>query len=209
MRKKYFIETNIDIKTKNSIHILLLDDDRTILDALKKKIEAVGYSCITTDNPSEAVNIISNQKIDLFIVDYFLIGCTGIDVVNKIRQFSKVYTILLTGFVTNMPYEIALGNYDIDSYSEKSADLKDLLMKIEIGAKSIIKNNIKNGLTFEERLRYLRELNGKTRDDVAQYLGVAKGTIGAYETGTARPDFEKLRMLVKYFNISFDSLLSD
>lgn len=196
---------------KKEINILILDDDNTILNSLKKEIESVGYNCIITSDHKEAISFIekNNPVINIFIIDYFLKGLTGIEVLSKVREINrKVYTILLTGYADNMPGRTALANYDIDSYSEKSTDSKDILLKIDIGLKSISKNQPPSELSFEKRIRYLRETQNISRDELAQFLGVAPVTIRAYESGSIRPDFEKLKLIAKFYNVSFDYLLS-
>jgi response regulator RpfG family c-di-GMP phosphodiesterase len=202
--------------TKNNIteiNILLLDDDLDMLDSLKNIIERTGYKCFITNNDEEAINRINsaNPRIDILIVDYLMIGVTGIDVVNKVRRFNRdLYIILLTGFVNNMPWNCAIKQFDIDSYAEKDVNFKDLLLKIEIAVKSIIKYKpflSNDGLKFEERLKYLRINKNKTQDEVAEYLNVGRSTIGAYEAGTIKPGFDNIRKLAELFEVSYDYLL--
>lgn len=207
MRKGVFSE-----KIYSDINVLLLDDDLFVLEALKNFINRDGFNCITTNSPKEAIKIIKDAapKIDIFITDYLMIGITGMDVVKELREFNKdIYVILLTGYANNMPWDIAIRNFDIDSYSEKDVSFKDLLLKIEIAVKTITKYQFSefDGLKFEERLKYARENKNLTQDEVAEAVGVIRSTIASYETGTIKPSFENIRKLAKLYNISFDFLL--
>lgn len=63
--------------------------------------------------------------------------------------------------------------------------------------------------TFAKRLRYLRNLNNKTQQQLADYLNVGKSTISNYETGYSSPDIETLKKLSEIFNVSTDYLLGE
>ncbi|WP_449448189.1 VC1465 family Xer recombination activation factor [Thermomonas brevis] len=46
-----------------------------------------------------------------------------------------------------------------------------------------------------EQFRELREFTGKTREDVAELVGVSLRTVGHWETGAARPSYAAFRLL--------------
>lgn len=46
-----------------------------------------------------------------------------------------------------------------------------------------------------EQFRELREFTGKTREDVAELVGVSLRTVGHWETGAARPSYAAYRLL--------------
>jgi response regulator RpfG family c-di-GMP phosphodiesterase len=207
MRKGVFNE-----KKYSDINVLLLDDDLNVLDSLKNLIKRNGYQCTTTNNPDEALKIIKDAepKIDIFITDYLMIGITGMDVIRDLRQFNRdIYVILLTGYANNMPWDYAIRNFDIDSYSEKDVSFKDLLIKIEIAIKNITKYKFfeSDGLKFEEKLKYAREQKNMTQDETAEAIGVIRSTIAGYEGGTIKPSFENIRKLAKLYDVSYDFLL--
>lgn len=57
------------------------------------------------------------------------------------------------------------------------------------------------------RLKVARENAGKTQLQVAEYFGVTKGTVSAWETGKGMPDAARLRALAKLYKISSDAIL--
>lgn len=200
--------------TNAQVKILFLDDSEVILGAVKSVIEQCGYSCIVTSEPEKAIQILKDESVDIFIVDYLMIGTTGVEVINKVREFNNdVYIILLTGYSENMPGKFAIRNLNIDSYSQKSADLSDLELKVEIAVKNLAKVkahiNKVDGMSFEERLKYLREKQMRTQEDVANYLGVGRSTVGAYENGHIKPGYENIKKLAEYFNVSCGYIMGD
>lgn len=60
---------------------------------------------------------------------------------------------------------------------------------------------------FSEKLKQLREKNNMTQDDLAKLLHVSRSTIAGYETKGKNPDYEKLRWLCNYFNVTSDFFL--
>lgn len=62
--------------------------------------------------------------------------------------------------------------------------------------------------TFAERFKQLREESGLTQEELARRLGVSKGTVGNYESGSRTPrKLDDLNSLADYFNVEIDYLL--
>ena len=60
---------------------------------------------------------------------------------------------------------------------------------------------------FGEKLRELRLENGLTQQQLANKIGLVKGSISAYEQSTKYPSIEVLIKLCTFFNVSADYLL--
>lgn len=69
---------------------------------------------------------------------------------------------------------------------------------------------IKEGGTnmdFSTRLTSLRKDRKLLQADVANKVGIARATYGAYEQGSRQPDFDTLEKLADFFGVSLDYLL--
>ena len=62
-------------------------------------------------------------------------------------------------------------------------------------------------MKFSEKLRVLIEERNITQKRAAQDLNIAPSTMGGYVQGTSEPDFETLKRIALYFNVSTDYLL--
>jgi transcriptional regulator with XRE-family HTH domain len=60
---------------------------------------------------------------------------------------------------------------------------------------------------FSYRLKLLRNQQQKTQQEVATYLGIARGSYAQYEIGRRLPDLYTLYKLANFFNVSSDFLL--
>lgn len=62
-------------------------------------------------------------------------------------------------------------------------------------------------MTFSDRLRSLIEERNLTQKQVAIDLNIAPSTMGGYVQGSSEPDFDTLKRLAKYFDVTTDYLL--
>lgn len=62
-------------------------------------------------------------------------------------------------------------------------------------------------MDFADRLKLLRNERSLKQQDIADILNVERPTIAGYETKRKQPDYEKIKILADYFNVSLDYLL--
>ena len=62
-------------------------------------------------------------------------------------------------------------------------------------------------MKFNERLRALIEDQNLTQKQLAKTLNIAPSTLGGYVQGSSEPDFETLKNLAFYFDVTTDYLL--
>ena len=63
-------------------------------------------------------------------------------------------------------------------------------------------------MNFSEKLRLLIDEENITQKQFANDLNIAPSTIGGYVQGVSEPDFETLKRIALYFNVSSDYLLN-
>ena len=81
--------------------ILILDDNRKILDTLSRNFEAENIECKTALNISDAVEALQCCPIDLALVDIRIGEESGIDALIKIKQMlPDLPVLMITGFGT-------------------------------------------------------------------------------------------------------------
>lgn len=62
---------------------------------------------------------------------------------------------------------------------------------------------------FSDKLKELRKARGLSQEELSEVLDVSRQSISKYENGTAEPDIDKLAIMVKFFDVSFDYLLGE
>lgn len=98
--------------------VLIVDDEPGIINVLLIKLRHSGFDVITTTSGAKAIELIRTEKPDVVLLDMVMPGVTGIDVLQKVRQFSPVPIIAFTA-KSNM-VEPALNNGANDSVPKPS-----------------------------------------------------------------------------------------
>ncbi len=63
-------------------------------------------------------------------------------------------------------------------------------------------------MKFCDKLRLLIEEQNLTQKQVAKDLNIAPSTMGGYVQGMSQPDFETLKRLAQYFDVTADYLIN-
>ena len=77
-------------------NILVCDDEKDIVSALKIYLTADGYRVFEAYNGKEAIEKIQTREIHLALMDIMMPELDGITAMTKIREFSNIPIILLT-----------------------------------------------------------------------------------------------------------------
>lgn len=77
-------------------NILICDDEKDIVSALKIYLEAEGYKTFAAYNGNEAVRTVSENEIHLVLMDIMMPECDGITAMVKLREITNIPVILLT-----------------------------------------------------------------------------------------------------------------
>ena len=106
--------------------ILICDDERDIVSALKIYLEADGYATRTAYDGKQALSILADEPIDLVLMDVMMPVMDGITAVSRLRESFNVPVILLTAKSENTDKVLGL-NLGADDYVTKPFDPVELL----------------------------------------------------------------------------------
>ena len=76
--------------------ILVCDDEKDIVSALKIYLMAEGYEVFEANNGKQALQIIQEQEIHLILMDLMMPVMDGITATAKLREVSNIPIIMLT-----------------------------------------------------------------------------------------------------------------
>lgn len=62
-------------------------------------------------------------------------------------------------------------------------------------------------MVFAQRVQYLRQRDGISQAQLAEYCGVSQQAVGLWERGKTQPDYNMLIKIAAYFGVSVDYLL--
>ena len=111
-------------------HILVVDDDPKIRNLLMRFLQDEGFTVTAVEDATQALKHATSRKIDLITLDISLGQGDGFDVARKVRAFSDVPIIMVTGKddVIDRIVGLELG---ADDYVTKPFHLRELLARIK------------------------------------------------------------------------------
>lgn len=88
---------------KNTLSILLVDDDKDMCESLTDVISLDSdYNVSYTTDPLKAIEIVQKQDFSLFILDYKMPNMNGFDLTKRIKALKPDAVIfILTAFISN------------------------------------------------------------------------------------------------------------
>lgn len=109
--------------------ILICDDEKDIVAALKIYLEAEGYETLCCYNGSEALEAMEKGEVQLVLLDIMMPVMDGISTMVKIREKSNVPVILLTAKGEDTDKVLGL-NVGADDYVTKPFNPVELLARV-------------------------------------------------------------------------------
>jgi two-component system, NtrC family, response regulator GlrR len=111
--------------------ILLVDDDRNLLELVRMKLESAHYEVETAIREEEALKAVSEQRFDLSIVDLRLLRRDGITLMEEFHSLNpEMPVIILTGY-GNIESAVEAMKRGAYSYLTKPLDPRELILRIE------------------------------------------------------------------------------
>ena len=109
--------------------ILIIDDDVELTSLLDEFLTEFKFSVFFKHTPKEALEYLSQNKVDLVLLDIMLPEMDGFQVLRKIRESSDTPVMMLTakGDVSDKIVGLELG---ADDYLGKPFEPKELLLRI-------------------------------------------------------------------------------
>jgi two-component system, OmpR family, alkaline phosphatase synthesis response regulator PhoP len=111
--------------------ILLVEDEKSLREALKLNLELEGYDVTTADTGTKAIHAFNSEFFDLIILDIMLPEMDGITVCESIRLKNDSIPILFLS-ARNTPADRVLGlKKGGDDYLTKPFNLEELLLRVQ------------------------------------------------------------------------------
>jgi len=110
--------------------ILLVDDEKVIVKAMKFNFEREGYAVEVAYDGEEALKLAKDKTIDIIVLDLMLPKIDGLTVCQKIREFSDVPIIMATAKTEDMDKIMGL-EYGADDYITKPFNILELKARVK------------------------------------------------------------------------------
>ena len=166
-------------------NILICDDEKDIVSALKIYLEAEGYETLSAYNGEEALNIIEEKEVHLLLMDIMMPVLDGISAMVKLREKSNIPVILLTAKGEDTDKILGL-NVGADDYITKPFNPVEVIARVR------------------SQLRRYMQLGGNTQSKNDFVIGnielndsEKKVLVDGEEVNLTPTEFEILKLLMK------------
>ena len=109
--------------------ILIVEDDQTLLDALRYNLSKEGYNVVTAVDGVQALELARSERPDLVILDIMLPKLDGFEVCRILRKNMTTPILMLTAKVEEVDKVLGLG-IGADDYMTKPFSLRELLARV-------------------------------------------------------------------------------
>jgi diguanylate cyclase (GGDEF)-like protein len=145
------------LDTAAAATLLVVDDDAANRDALSRRLVRAGYSVLTADDGTAALQMLADRRVDLVLLDVMMPGVSGIDVlrcIRKSRSIAELPIIMVTANDGTRDTVIAL-DAGANDYVTKPVDFAVALARIRTqlsARRSDPLTGLPNRVLFMERL---------------------------------------------------------
>lgn len=116
----------------SSFRILIVDDEKDLVDLLSYNLEKEGYTIVKAYDGEEALKIIRSRKPDLILLDLMLPGIQGMEIckiVRKTPETAALPIIMLTARGEEVDRIVGL-EMGADDYVTKPFSVRELLARV-------------------------------------------------------------------------------
>lgn len=165
--------------------ILVCDDEKDIVSALRIYLESDGYEVLEAYNGKEAVELMEQQEVHLVLMDIMMPVMDGIKAMIKIREISNVPVVLLTAKSEDMDKVLGL-TVGADDYVTKPFNPVELQARVKSQLRRYMKlggGNIKSDVL---------SVGGIEMDDKAKEV-----TLDGEPVALTRTEYDILKLLLE------------
>lgn len=153
-----------------ALNILLVDDEKLILELFQDLLHAMGHSVTGTSNPTDALAAIGREQFDIAFIDQFLGPMLGFDLMERLQRLDPdLSCVLVTG---NWSTELV-----VEAFQRGAVDFI---------AKPFFEDDVIRSIAYVRKKRDLDrtrcclmlELEQRVREKTDELMGIGQGTMG-------------------------------
>lgn len=115
---------------KDSVVILIVDDDELVRMTLSVLVSSLGYHCLVAGDGVEALAVLRSTSVDLVLTDVVMPGMGGLELLENIRiQHKETDVVVSTGYHEKASYAAVIKAGAID-FIKKPIDQAELEAKL-------------------------------------------------------------------------------
>jgi DNA-binding response OmpR family regulator len=117
-------------ETKEKQCVLVVDDQPRVLRLIEIGLKLRGFEVISTTSGQEALDLVKSAKPDIMLLDIFMPGIDGFEVLKELRNFTDLPVITFSASSGNCDSAIQLGANDFISKPFHSDEMVSRIKKL-------------------------------------------------------------------------------
>jgi CheY-like chemotaxis protein len=113
------------------IRVLVVDDEKDFLFTMVYWLKSKGYSVLTANNGSKALEIIKKKQVDIIFLDMYMPMMSGPDTLKNLRQLNKDIPVIIITAYANDEKVAEAEQYGISGLFCKQRELSESVALIE------------------------------------------------------------------------------
>jgi two-component system sensor histidine kinase/response regulator len=118
----------------NNKTILIVEDDKSIAEALQLKLQVSKFNVLLATNGEQALNMVKKEKLDLILLDIIIPKMNGFDFLETIKKDPKlkdIKVIIMSNLGQEMDIEHGKSLGAVDYLVKSDCDIGDIAKKID------------------------------------------------------------------------------
>ncbi len=155
--------------------ILVVDDEKSILEALTGILEDEGYNIITASTGESAIAKFSKSSPDIVLLDVWMPGMDGIETLKLLREKNKEICVIMISGHSNIDTAVNAIKYGAYDFLEKPLSLDKILILIK---RALEKQRLeKENLVLRRRISQQWEIIGENHKIIELRDKISKAAI--------------------------------
>ena len=135
---------------ENQFNLLLVEDDRTLREAIRYNLISQGYNVYSTEDGAEGLNIAKSKPVDLILLDLMLPKLSGLEICKTLRRDGSILPIIILT-AKDSEFDKVYGiESGADDYITKPFSMRELMARISSQLRRMKMNvDVKNSKSEE------------------------------------------------------------
>ena len=152
-------DSTVEEDSVQQYQILLVDDEPAVLKSLTRCFRRENYKILTSDNPVEALELISKESIQLVISDFKMPKMNGADFLREVKKIRpNIIRIMLTGHADTSAVMTAIKEGAVYKFILKPWNDDDLRVTVALALEQY-ELQAKNKSLEEENKKHQKDLS--------------------------------------------------
>jgi DNA-binding response OmpR family regulator len=113
-----------------SPRVLVVDDDVTIRDVVRRYLEAAGHDVLVAGDGPTALRLVASGAPDIVVLDLMLPGMGGLEVCRRLRETAPIPVVMVTARTQEEDRIVGL-EMGADDYVSKPFSPRELVLRVE------------------------------------------------------------------------------